>query len=112
MGADRSRRSLHALLECGSGMSAEPKVVPGQLWADNDPRAAVRTLRVLAVDEGKATCRIETNDTDTQAALENPNAWHQRADRRGKATTIALTRMVPSSTGYRLVGEEPCDCIR
>lgn len=93
-------------------MSAQPEVAPGQLWADNDPRSAGRTLRVMSVDAGKAVCRIESNDAATQARLDDPRSWLGGTDRRGKTTTVSVARMVPTSTGYRLVGEEPCECRR
>lgn len=79
----------------------------GQVWADNDPRVAGRTLRVDAIEGGKATCTVLTNDDDTQALIDNPlrAPWANRSDRRGRETRISLSRFKPTSTGYRLIEE-------
>jgi hypothetical protein len=63
-----------------------PQVRPGQVWADNDKRAEGRTLRVDAVFG--ATARLYGN-----------------SDRRGKRVQVAVRRMRPTSSGYRLVSE-------
>ena len=72
-----------------------PDVRPGQVWADNDPRSAGRTLRVDAIDGDKAVCTILTN-TDSANIR-----WQQR-DMCGKQTRISLSRFKPTRTGYRL----------
>ncbi|WP_190253552.1 hypothetical protein [Dactylosporangium sucinum] len=84
-------------------------VKPGQVWADNDPRCAGRTLRVDAVDDDKALCTILTNSDTTQELIDNPaqSPWYRRSDRRGKQTRISLARFVPTSTGYRLIQDTP-----
>ncbi|TQS30023.1 hypothetical protein [Microbispora sp. KK1-11] len=79
------------------------EVRPGQIWADNDPRSAGRTLRVDAVENGKATCTVLTNTTKAQEKLDRGSAWFQ--DTRGRVTRISLSRFRPTSTGYRLVSE-------
>lgn len=87
-----------------------PVVRPGQVWADNDPRSAGRTLRVDSIDDHKATCTVLTNPTETQELLDGVRetpAWARPQDRRGKSTRISLARFVPSSTGYRLVQDAP-----
>lgn len=94
-------------------MSTEIEVRPGQVWADNDPRVAGRTLRVERLEWSSrmnctiAVCTIVTNDDYTQGLLDRPqeSPWRRRHDRRGKTTEIAVRRMRPTSTGYRLVGE-------
>ncbi len=83
-------------------------VTPGQVWADNDPRAVGRTLRVDAIDGDKAICTVLTNTAETQAFLDRPDtkpAYMASAygDRRGKQTRVSLKRFVPTSTGYRLL---------
>jgi hypothetical protein len=74
-------------------MSALPDVRVGQVWADNDSRSAGRILRVDAVDVRYAYCTVLT------AA--------RSGGRAGRRTRIALERMRPISTGYRLVGDAP-----
>jgi hypothetical protein len=79
-------------------------VRPGQVWADNDWRAEGRTLRVEAIQDGKAICTILTNPTSIQERLDRPSQadpWVR--DVRNKQTRIRLDRFRPTSTGYRLV---------
>jgi hypothetical protein len=83
-------------------------VKPGQIWADNDPRAAGRTIRVDAIDGDKAICTVVTNTNETQAYVDSPASKptymaSAYSDRRGRQTRISLTRFVPNSTGYRLL---------
>ncbi len=85
-------------------------VKPGQIWADNDPRATGRTLRIDAIDGDTAICTIVTNTDETQAYVDRPEtkpAYMERAytDRRGKRTRVSLKRFVPTATGYRLLSE-------
>lgn len=99
-------------------MSAKPRVPNevtvrvGQIWADNDPRNAGRTLRVDAVAAGKALCTTLTNADDQQRGLDGvgrlPKSWY--TDRRGKQTKISLKRFKPNATGYRLVEDAPTRC--
>lgn len=89
-----------------------PDVRPGQLWADNDPRHAGRTLRVdeVCYRAGKkvARCTILTNSDETQAEIDKPTTpWYRPADRRGRQTDISVRRFRPTSTGYRLVTDVP-----
>jgi hypothetical protein len=72
-------------------MSAFPEVRVGQVWADNDSRSSGRTLRVDAVDVRYAYCTVLTAG--------------EPGGRTGRHTRIALERMRPTSTGYRLVGD-------
>lgn len=79
-------------------------VKAGQIWADQDPRSAGRTLRVDRIEGTKAVCTVLTNDTVTQADLARSGKDHRgRQDRRGKETSISLARFKPVSTGYRLI---------
>lgn len=88
-------------------MSDNPNAVrPGQVWADNDPRSAGRTLRVDAIEDGKAVCTILTNDTTTQARIDGTyhGMWAYAGrpqDRRGKTARVSLSRFKPARTGYR-----------
>lgn len=77
---------------------------PGQVWADNDWRSEGRTVRVDRVDSRYAYCTILTNTTRSQKILD---ACHlrQAVDRRGAQARILLSRMRPTSTGYRLVSQ-------
>jgi hypothetical protein len=72
-------------------MSAAQEVRVGQVWADNDPRSAGRTLRVFFVTSTHAGCQVLSvarNVSERQV---------------GKTTTISLSRFKPNSTGYRLI---------
>jgi hypothetical protein len=86
-------------------MNETTEVRPGQVWADNDPRSAGRTLRVDSIDGGKAICTILTNSSDEQAAIECPpgSLGYTPKDTRGKTTRISLSRIKPTRTGYRLI---------
>ena len=75
-------------------------VKPGQIWADNDPRSAGRTLRVERIDGGKAVCTVLTNITPVKADLQHGVLV---SDRRGETTRISLARFKPTSSGYRLI---------
>jgi hypothetical protein len=83
-------------------------VKPGQIWADNDPRSAGRTLRVERIEGTKAACTILTNATAVQAELDSSlRARRTTLDRRGRTARISLARFRPTSTGYRLLAERP-----
>ena len=96
-------------------MPETPKVEPGQVWADNDPRCEGRTIRVDSIDGDKAACTVLTNSADTQKhldAYDKPGrSQYPRGpilkDTRGKVRRIALSRFRPTSTGYRLVSDVP-----
>lgn len=71
-----------------------PRVVPGQVWEDNDHRIARRELprrqlRVTAVDETHAT---------VEASTLTGSGWGPP-----RVSRIRLDRFRPTSTGYRLV---------
>ncbi|GEL48577.1 hypothetical protein CHO01_36930 [Cellulomonas hominis] len=104
-------------------MSTNTPVRVGQVWADNDPRCAGRTLRVLEVltdAAGHEVARLEqlTNSADDQRLIDDAKApgrsrgafvgaqWVP-ADGRGKVVTVKVRRMRPTSTGYRLVTDAP-----
>lgn len=65
----------------------------GQVWADNDKRAEGRTVRVDEVDARYAYCTVLMAATP--------------GGRTGQRTRIALERMRPTSTGYRLLADAP-----
>ncbi|CAM5466122.1 hypothetical protein [Streptomyces aurantiogriseus] len=65
----------------------------GQVWADNDKRGEGRTVRVDEVDVRYAYCTVLTAATP--------------GGRTGHRTRIALERMRPTSTGYRLLDGAP-----
>lgn len=75
-------------------MKRQPTVHPGQTWADNDPRSEGRTLRVDAVDDGRAVCTVLTDVGGTPAPPRKPSL-------------IRLGRFRATSTGYRLVQDAP-----
>ena len=79
------------------------EVKPHQIWADNDRRNDGRTIRVDAIENGKAVCTVLTNSTKAQKELDRGTAGFQ--DTRGRVTRISLSRFRPTSTGYRLVSE-------
>jgi hypothetical protein len=94
-----------------------PEVTPGQVWADNDPRCAGRTVRVVELDvnaRGQQVARVMTlTNTDSDQALIDRHGlaaagsqvgrdWVPN-DRRGKVSVIRVDRMRPTSTGYRLM---------
>lgn len=76
-------------------VGAPPTVRPGQVWADADPRAEGRTLRVVQVSEVRVLCEVVTPYTEGRL----PEA----RDTRGRRTRIALDRFRPGARGYRLV---------
>ncbi|MFG2959751.1 DUF6354 family protein [Streptomyces sp. NPDC048291] len=71
----------------------QPDVRVGQVWADNDKRSEGRTLRVDEVDARYAYCTVLTAAT--------------LGGRTGQRTRVSLERMLPTSTGYRLLDRVP-----
>lgn len=71
--------------------STEQAVETGQIWADNDPRAYARKLRVVEIDETHATVELYQPRHPVSSA------------KPGRRTRILLRRFRPTSTGYRLV---------
>ncbi|MEU0443572.1 hypothetical protein ABZ202_28225 [Streptomyces sp. NPDC006186] len=71
----------------------QPGVRVGQVWADNDSRSKGRTVRVDEIDARYAYCTVLTAATP--------------GGRTGQRTRIALERMRPTSTGYRLLDGTP-----
>ncbi|MGW1890145.1 hypothetical protein ACWCP6_07710 [Streptomyces sp. NPDC002004] len=63
------------------------------MWTDNDKRSEGRTVRVDEVDARYAYCTVLTTATP--------------GGRTGQRTRIALERMRPTSTGYRLLEGAP-----
>lgn len=67
------------------------EVKVGDVWKDNDPRSAGRTLRIDAIEGDRAVCTVLTNSDDTQATLDNPpdRTWGLPTDRRGTMVETA-----------------------
>jgi hypothetical protein len=89
-----------------------PEVRAGQVWADNDPRATGRHVRVVALVTDYAPAG-RTPDGHVYVVVElvgeRGRPWSglkpgepQRAEP-GRQTKIRLDRFKPTSTGYRLV---------
>jgi hypothetical protein len=72
-----------------------PDVRPGQTWADNDRRAAGRTVRVERVDDWYAHVVVVTNAAGAAQSTS------------GREHRILLSRMRPTSSGYRLIQDMP-----
>ena len=77
--------------DCPVCQTTAPAVEPGQIWADNDPRAYDRKLRVVEVDATHATVELYQPRYPVSSA------------KPGRRTRIRLDRFRPTSTGYRLV---------
>lgn len=85
------------------------EVRPGQVWADNDPRAKGRTIKVLSLVEERgqgglcplqgparyARCIVLTDADEASLRTAGRIAW------------IKLSRFRPTSNGYRLVSDTP-----
>lgn len=92
-------------------------VRPGQVWADNDPRTPGRTIRIDSVDGDTAVCTVLTNDDPSQALIDTHGSPGKSGrylgriwvpgDRRGTTTRVKLTRLRPTSSGYRLLQDAP-----
>lgn len=70
------------------------EVKPGQIWADNDWRSKGRTVRVLEV--GAVRVDVEVLTAVGGEVLAKPRRVRIRRD-----------RFKPTSTGYRLLTEDP-----
>lgn len=70
----------------------------GQIWVDNDKRAAGRRLKILTVDEASPGKQL-SNGYATAEVISDRRA----ALRTNRHTSILLSRFKPNSTGYRLV---------
>lgn len=81
----------------------------GQVWEDNDHRCKGRTMRVDKIWFGIAVCTILTNSDEVQRLLDEGHDWYRGQDSRGRRTEIAVRRMRPTSTGYRLVADAPSE---
>jgi hypothetical protein len=85
---------------------AESVIRVGQVWADNDPRNEGRTIRVDRIEDhlhghGGLTGRVaHAVCTVLTPATEYPTA------RTGHQVTIRVSRMRPTSNGYRLIPED------
>jgi hypothetical protein len=90
-----------------------PDVRPGQIWADNDKRSKGRTLQVDQIISDRtsgdlvAVCKILTNADSTQRELDDPKILWSSRDMRGQRVRVKVSRMRPTSTGYRLMQDVP-----
>ena len=83
-----------------------PDVRPGQVWADNDPRAAGRRIRVASLDGDYANCTVVQDRIDPEPPHSRPGRGIERPPGHsnvGRPTRIAIERFRPTSSGYRLV---------
>ena len=71
-------------------MTTDTTVKPGQVWADNDKRAAGRTVRVERIEDGSAVCTILTNRdaTPSPSGIFHPSALD-----------VFLSRLLPLTEG-------------
>ncbi|GAA3722194.1 hypothetical protein GCM10022224_104170 [Nonomuraea antimicrobica] len=76
-------------------MTTHATVHPFQVWADNDKRCSGRTVRVDEVDDRFAYCTVLTP--------------REGSIRTGHRVRIAINRMRPTATGYRLIEETPAN---
>lgn len=91
---------LLAMTKIKPGMPAT--IEAGQIWKDNDHRCPDRYLRVLEVTTGR---RADVGHAKCERVIWNGvDAWVPVA---GKKPLIALTRMRPTSNGYRLIQGAP-----
>lgn len=79
-------------------------VQPGQIWADNDKRAAGRQIRVDGVAGRYALCAVVRDRDNPQPLIgrynvRRPEGWTAV----GHTTSIRLDRFKPTSTGYRRI---------
>lgn len=68
-------------------------ITVGQVWADNDSRAAGRTVRIDGLERGfdrRAICTVLTEVGGTPVS-------------RPREVRIKIDRLHPNSTGYRLL---------
>ena len=88
-----------------------PDVRPGQVWADNGKRSEGRTLRVERIVQDPrmgrpvAVCTVLTNSDRVQAEADWWGVKSHFKDTRGTTVRIAVNRIRPTSTGYRLVSQ-------
>lgn len=87
----------------------QPDVRPGQVWADNDKRSTGRTFRVERIVQdprmGKpvAVCTVVTNSDRVQDEVDRWGVKSHFKDTRGNTVRVAVNRMRPTTTGYRLL---------
>ncbi len=79
-----------------------PDVRPGQVWADNDPRAKGRLVRITSVhaaDETHSEPYVRVTVERVSRNVAKKEAGEQR--------TIKRRRFRPTRNGYRLVEDAP-----
>lgn len=75
-----------------------PDVRVGQIWADNDKRVDQRFLRVEQISVTGARALLRR----VAAPGAMPLPWSM-----SRTSWVKVSRMVPTSTGYRLVRDAP-----
>jgi hypothetical protein len=84
------------------------QVHPGQLWADNDPRAQGRTLEVVALVRSRGDLGDRWSRSPRYAyCIVASDREGTRQSGALQPTWIALSRFRPRRNGYRLVREAP-----
>jgi hypothetical protein len=83
-------------------MAELPNVEPGQVWADNDPRAAGRRIRVMSVHQpddhrSEPYARVMVDKVSRNVARKET----------GEQRTILLRRFRPTRNGYKLHSAAP-----
>ena len=68
-----------------------PPPCVGQVWADNDPRAEGRTVRIDRIEGRFVWATVITDRPETLVSTV------------GRKTRIAIQRLKPTRSGYRLV---------
>jgi len=90
--------------------SKTTEVRPGQIWADNDPRAAGRTVEIVKTGltkerhTGRAGWLVDRRE-DQPAVLVRTLTPARNVGTAviGRETLVLLSRFRPTRTGYRLV---------
>jgi hypothetical protein len=78
-------------------MAEQPDVRPGQVWADNDPRAAGRRIRVVSVHQPDD----HRSEPYARVTVEKVSR-NVRKKEAGEQRTILLRRFRPTRNGYKL----------
>lgn len=74
------------------------EVKVGQIWADNDKRAAGRQLKITHVDKATPGHQLSQGYATAEVISDR-----RASVRKVRQTCILLSRFRPTATGYRLV---------
>jgi hypothetical protein len=83
-----------------------PEVRPNQVWADNDPRAKGRLVRIVSVHAAEPNGPSNRQEPYARVAVERVGRNVRRKEV-GEQRTIKLRRFRPTRNGYRLVQDAP-----